>query len=142
MSQDILIIKKEQKVWASISHIKTLSQSQRKQECKIPERSAIKIKNLCYDDHHMVWALLVPLTDNKLTGQSRHDRYPNWFKSMFEFWPKLIILNIRFKIDSWKFNYKDYSIQNLRINNEKLLRIYFDQLCINWTIKVSTDFMV
>ena len=39
-------------------------------------------------------------------------RYPNWFNSMFEFCSKLIQFNIRFKIISWKFNSKDYSIFN------------------------------
>ena len=39
-------------------------------------------------------------------------RYPNWFISMFEFRSKLIQFNIRFKIISWKFNSKDYSILN------------------------------
>ena len=39
-------------------------------------------------------------------------RYPNWFNSMFEFRSKLIQFNIWFKFISWKFNSKDYSIQN------------------------------
>ena len=39
-------------------------------------------------------------------------RYPNWFNSMFEFCSKLIQFNIWFKIISWKFNSKDYSILN------------------------------
>ena len=37
-------------------------------------------------------------------------RYPNWFNSMFAFRSKLIQFNIGFKIISWKFNTKDYSI--------------------------------
>ena len=46
-------------------------------------------------------------------------RYPNWFNTMFEFCSKLIQFNIWFKIISWKFNSKDYSIQNqlLRFNS-------------------------
>ena len=37
-------------------------------------------------------------------------RYSNWFNSMFEFCPKLIQFNTQFKIASWIFNSKYYSI--------------------------------
>ena len=50
--------------------------------------------------------------DARKTNYPSPVRYPNWFNSMFEFRSKLIQFNIRFKIISWKFNSKDYSIFN------------------------------